>query len=311
MGLEFPLDRHTGSSVGGSTIPGEAASSSIEGNFTDDGGLTVSPDAAITAPSLPGADDEDADNLDGSGDGGEGSGRTLGRGDRATAGLQLRSEAPDSTILLRARRRMPVVTSSGQRIMAVLAKPPPPPGGGGGGTAPAAAGTTTAPSDEARAATHGDEGVPPKMPPGQSRNTMMVDGQRESGSGLEAAEAAARGETRDVVVHVYWDGPARDRAHVEVFPAKGDRGWGGSGDEVDQPVPLLRLGVRVPTLAIVDAQAAVKFAERVVQQIAIQMDDEKSRTVGNKSGGAGQRQQQWGQRLRLAGVDAKSVVAGH
>eukprot|EP00903_Cladosiphon_okamuranus_P006391 g6256.t1 len=320
VGLEFPLDRHTGSSAGGSTVPGDATSSSAGEQIVDDRGRTVLPDAAITAPTLPGADDEDEDNLCGSGGAAEGAEKSAGRRGGEAAGLQLRSEAPGSTILLRARRKMPIVGPSGQKIMAVSTKlPSPRGGGGGGGTPPAAAGTTTtASSGEALAAPHVGDDNPLRMPPGPSR-IMMMDGQRESGGGLEVAEAAARGETRDAVVHVYWDGPSRDRAHVEVFPAEGDRGWGGGpGDEGDKTLPLLRLGVRVPTLAIVDAQAAVKFAERVVQQIAIQIDDENGRARGRKRGGTvqqqhwGQRQQQrWGQRLRLAGVDAKSVVAGN
>lgn len=326
VGLEFPLDRDTGGgSGGGSTIPGDAASSSTKEILIDDGDLTAVPGAANVAPSLPGADETDAGKPSG---GGAGEGKSAGQGGGATAGLQLRSEAPGSTILLRARRKMPVVGSSGHRIMAVSTKLPSPPGGGPTSPAP---GATTTPGGEARSAATqgGDDGGPPPttMPPGQPRTLADNNGhQRESGAaGLEPsaeAAAAARGETRDVVVHVYWDGSARDRAHVEVFPA--NRECGGSADDAGgggegpgpPPLSLLRLGVRVPTLAVVDAQAAVKFAERVVQQIAVQVDDEKARGAGGKGGGGvgGQQQQQqrqWGQRLRLAGVDAKSVDAGN
>lgn len=302
VGLEFPLDRHIGNTGDGKTAPGGSVSSSIEEKscggkqrYVDEGGLTAAPDAAEMAPSLPHADGEDVDSL-GGGDGGK---RTPGQGERATAGLQLRSEAPGATILLRARQKVPVVGSSGQRITVVSSTPASPPGGG---TASAAAGTTPPPpSGVVQSATQGGDEVGQQTKP-PTNMMLMMNEQPEPSGGLETPEAAARGETRDVVVHVYWDGLARDRAHVEVFPAERDRG--------QHLQPLLRLGVRVPTLAIVDAQAAIKFAERVVQQMAIQINDEKLR-AWSKRGGAGQPQQQWGQRLQLVGVDEKSVVAGN
>ncbi|CAM9493838.1 unnamed protein product, partial [Ectocarpus sp. 13 AM-2016] len=82
-----------------------------------------------------------------------------------------------------------------------------------------------------------------------------------------------------------------------------------------QRVPL-RLGVRVPTLAIVDSHAASKFADRVARGIVIQVGDEKDDSGRGKkpTSGRAKRQQhhhhQEGEGLRLAGVDANSVIVG-
>lgn len=302
MGLEFLLDRHIRTSDnGGSTIPGDAESSPIEGQSgtgrqslaVDEGDIPLATDAAkVASSSSADTDEEDEDTIIGGG----GEGRRTEEGEEgATAGLQLRSEAPGATVLLRARRKIPVVGASGQPIMAVTPPPFSP-------TAAAATGTAT-PNGGPQHATQGDGG--PTVPSAQNKNKTAR--QRESSGNLETTEAA-RVETRDMIVQVYWDGAAKDRAYVEAYPAKkGDREGGGTGDEGDQCL-LLRLGVRVPTLAIVDAQAASKFAERVVQQVSIQMDDERVGARGKRGGG---QRQQHGQTLRLGGVDAKSVVAGN
>lgn len=230
-------------------------------------------------------DEEDENNASGEGGairewkeaGRGGGGVAAAEAAAATAGLQLRSEAPESMVLLRARRRIPVVGSSGQPIMILSSSSPTPPT-----TSTTAVVTATRTSDG------------------------KASRQRNSTSSLEAAEAA-RGETRDMFVRVFWDGAARDRAYVEAYPTRAGRGE--SGGEGGQS-PLLSLGVRVPTLAVVDAHAALKFAERVVAQIAVQVDDEKL-ARGEKKLSDRQKCRHHGGRLRLSGVDAKSVVVGN
>lgn len=299
MGLEFLLDRHTPTleNDGSTTTPGDDASRSVEGesgagrqrHAVDVGYLPLLSDAenmtAAASTSTNNMDEEDADSsIIGGGE--EGSTTAEGEGG-ATAGLQLRSEAPGAKVFFRARLKIPIVGESGQPIM--------------GGSA--AVGTAT-PSSGPQQGIHGDGG--PTMTSGKNKN--KAGRQRESSGILEKTEAA-RGETRDMIVQVYWDGAAKDRAHIEAYPAnnKCDRGREETGEEGSQ-CPLLRLGVRVPTLAIVDAEAALKFAKRVVQRVSIQMEDDMVCARGKRGGG--QRRQQHGETLRLAGVDVKSVVAG-
>lgn len=297
MGLEFPLDRSTRKSVdGGSIVPDDAAS-------------PVSNEAEV-APLLFMLD-ADGGGADNPGDGGHGK-ITVGgsEGAAAAAGLQLLSEASGANILLRARRKIPVVGSSGQPIMAISSL---------AGSSPAAATAADGTAREAPRQSGGvhnlvkeEDGGRPTTPSGQQQQALIgtADSEHEASrnSSLEVPDAA-RTETRDMVVHVYWDGAARDRAYVEAFPAKG-KDQHGVADEAGQSQQILRLAVRVPTLAIVDAKAASKFAERVVQQMTIQIDEEKAGAAGGRKARAGQPQQR-GQKLRLAGVDKKSVVSGN
>lgn len=98
-----------------------------------------------------------------------------------------------------------------------------------------------------------------------------------------------------MVIHVYWEGMERDRAYVEASYASksekkngGRRGGGSSGGgkcgsaNDSRQERCMRLSVRVPTLAVVDAQAATKVAERLAQQVVIEVDEEGA------TGGSGQ-----------------------
>lgn len=97
--------------------------------------------------------------------------------------------------------------------------------------------------------------------------------------------------------------------YVEASPPtkkKGDpqrRGGGGGGEHRGSSIGsqrrCLRLRVRVPTLAIVDGQAAKKFAERVAQEVVIQV----SVGDGTESGISTMA-------LRLVGFDANATVVG-
>ncbi|CAM9155214.1 unnamed protein product [Hapterophycus canaliculatus] len=309
VGLEFQLhEQGCDSKEGCRTNPGRDASPLKAGQSAgrkhgdpDGGGLGRSVGTAQVGSFLSADTDEEGSNSTG-GEGGarglEGDGRAGGGGGTleaaSIAGLRLRSEAPEATVLLRARRKVPVVGSSGQPIM-VLSADSPVASTAAVAAAAAASGTATRTSDGAAQA--------PGTPSGQ-RGDGKASRQRDSTSSLETAEAA-RGETRDMFVRVYWDGAARDRAFVEAYPAKA--GCGESGAEGRQSL-LLSLSVRVPTLAIVDSHAASNFAERVVTQIAVQVDDEK---LGKREKTGDQQQgEQRGGKLRLAGVDAKSVVVG-
>lgn len=229
--------------------------------------------------------------------------------------VQLRSMAPDATTLARVRRRVPVVGPAGHQIMTttsstrgrVLVSSQHRPG-----AAAAAAAQAPPRNSKDNASYDCGDGDTISGTTGDSVNvsSKASHGAKSTGS-LETAETASRGKTRDMVVQVYWEGAARDRAYIEVYPAKmesGGRGRGGTGTSAGNHISTssrrcLRLGVRVPTLAIVDAQAAAKFAERVAQQVAIEVVDD-----GGGSMGAGK--QQSTTRLRLGGVDAKAVVAG-
>lgn len=303
MGLEFPLDKHTSSSVHGSSASGEAERSSTDGQskegrhkLADCGMFPVAADAEGMAFSVNG----EGDQVEHFGDGYSSSnGRTGEEDNRDAAGLNLRSEAPKATIILRARRKVPVVGPSGQPIMVVSSNP--------SSSSP----TTTS---DASAVAAGEGGLT-VMPSGKQDLITAVqrDSSCSSSSSLETADAS-RGETRDMVVRLYWDGAARDRAYVEAYPPR--KGGGGAGEEEwGQRFPL-RLGVRVPTLAIVDSHAASKFADRVARGIVIQVGEEKDDSGGGKKPTGGrakrqqQQQQQQGEILRLAGVDAKSVIVG-
>lgn len=207
--------------------------------------------------------------------------------------IQLRSTAPDAITLVRIRRRVPVVGSAGQPMTTastrgrVIATSQHHPGA-----------ATQAPRSKDNASYRGD--VESRSTTGDNFAKALDD---VGSSGSIETEAASRGQTRDMVVQVYWEGNARDRAYVEVYSAKlesGRRGKGDKGSTGNCSTRCLRLGVRVPTLAVVDAQAAAKFAERVAQQVAIEVDDGSSMRAG----------QQQSTRLRLGGVDAKAVVGG-
>lgn len=317
VGLEFLLDRHnTGTSEndGSTASTGGDASQSVEDKSgtgrqrlaVDEGGGAAAPVsdpgnnmAAVAAATFAGADEGGYVNC--CIVGGVGDERTTARGEKeVAAGLPLRSEAPGATVLLRARRKVPVLGASGQPIVGGSAAAT------GTATATATASPTASPTSKGGPRRATKENGGPTLPSGQNKNKTVTSRQRESSGNLEATEAT-RGETRDMVIQVYWDGTAKDRAYIEAYPAKkGDRGEGGAGGEGDQCPLLLRLGVRVPTLAIVDAQAASKFAERVVEQVSIQMGDQRVSARGTRGGG---QRQQYGQTLRLAGVDEKSVVA--
>lgn len=292
MGLEFPLDRTPSKSGdGGGLIPGDPAS-------------PASNEAEMPQTLVAGSDGGGADNI---GDGAHGT-MTVGGAEGVTAGLQLLSEAAGAKVLLRARRKIPVVGSSGQPIAVVSSLP------------------TSSPAVASAFAAEGATRGGPRQSGGAQNPTQDPDGGRQQqeqarhetagrqhepsrNSSLDVAEAD-RTETRDMVLHVYWDGAARDRAYVEVFPAR-KTGQNRAAGEVGQSQQVLRMAVRVPTLAIVDAKAASKFAQRVVQQMAIQVDEEKGGGVGRAKKGRGGQPQQRGQKLRLAGVDEKSVVSGN
>lgn len=311
VGLEFQLDKRDRDSVEGSldiqskdAIPlndGQSAGrrrSRVDGSAKAVGGArAVSSSSADTDEkgvnnivSEGGARGSEGDGLGGTGGGGGGTAETV-----AAAGLRLRSEGPEATVLLRARRRVPVVGSSGQPIMLLSSTLPSSPTT----SSPAAVVTATGSSDGTAHA--------PGTTAGQRNDGKVSRQVGDLATGLETAEAA-RGETRDMFVCVYWDGAARDRAHVEAYPA--ETGGEGGGGEGAGPSLLLSLGVRVPTLAIVDSHAASKFAERVVRQIAVQVDDEK-RARGEKKTSDQQQGRHQAGKLRLAGVDAKSVVVGN
>ncbi|CAN0069986.1 unnamed protein product [Ectocarpus sp. 12 AP-2014] len=307
VGLEFPLDKHASNSVHGSSASGEAERSSADGQskearhkLDDCGGFSFAADAEGMGFSVGYEDDQ----VEPFGDGhssNSGNGRT-GEDKRDTAGLNLRSEAPNATIILRARRKVPVVGPSGQPITFVSSNP--------------SSSSPTSNSDASSAVAAGEEGGLTLITPPGKHDDAKTATKRDSScsSGLETADAS-RGETRDMVVRLYWDGAARDRAYVEAYPTRKGGGRVG-GEEGGQRVPL-RLGVRVPTLAIVDSHAASKFADRVARGIVIQVGDEKDDSGGGKkpTSGRAKRQQhhhhhQEGERLRLAGVDAKSVIVG-
>lgn len=201
-------------------------------------------------------------------------------GDRmnATGNQELRSTGPDATILVRTRRQVPVISPSGQPV-AALPKALFPPGATG------ITGTNGDTSKSQRKKS-GSATAPPFGPEKESL---------EIGNGSRSEGESTRAETLAVVVHVYWEGAARDRAHIEVYPAK-DRG---KRVGVDNCLgSCLHLSVRVPTLAIVDAKAATKFAERVAQQVTIEMDDD-SKVVGGGRGGQQQQQQQHQRVMKL------------
>lgn len=115
--------------------------------------------------------------------------------------------------------------------------------------------------------------------------------------------------TQDMIVRVYWEGTDRDRAYVEACcptaDAVGVSGGGSSrGGAVSEKKQQLRLSIRVPTLAVVDANAATKFAVRLAQQVVIEVEEEEG------VGGSGN---QLGvcvttATLRLAGVDGKATA---
>lgn len=109
-----------------------------------------------------------------------------------------------------------------------------------------------------------------------------------------------------MVIHVYWEGENRDRAFVEAHAAE-DGSVGREGD----PRECLRLGVRMPTLAIVDAKAATFFAERIAEQVVIEVYTDNVSTEGEQGEMLRKEtedgQQKENMRLRLVGADAKAV----
>lgn len=290
--MEFPLDRSPSESENsGDVIPGDPAS-------------PASNEAEVPLLFMADSDGGGADNIGGS----EHGTMPMGGVDGVTAGLQLLSEAAGAKILLRARREMPVVGSSGQPITVVSSLPASSPAAASAVAAEGATRGVPRQSGGAQNASQGQDGGPQQHRQVQNE-TMGRQHEQSRNSSLEVPEAA-RTKTRDMVLHVYWYGAARDRAYVEVFPARKKDRNSGIGEEW-QSEQVLRLAVRVPTLAIVDAKAASKFAERVVQQMAIQIDEEKGGGVGRGKKGRGGQPQQRGQKLRLAGVDEKSVVSGN
>lgn len=98
--------------------------------------------------------------------------------------------------------------------------------------------------------------------------------------------SAAPGETLDMVIQVYWEGAARDRMYVVAIAPKREPGSVGPscsrvlGTDPPETLARLYLSVRVPTLAIVDAQAATKFAERVAHQLVIGVSGAKGAVCG-------------------------------
>lgn len=322
MGLEFLEDRQILRDIsqdGGSTVETASAEHETTTHASDgDGGFgaTSAADAMRVAETVASSDDNDnggtndADDTDDDCNrprvetgGGGGDGRNGNGDDTSVADMQLHSSAPDATVVLRTRRSVPVVSSSGQPVMTTATKNP------------TTAGTTIEPTEGAPKTARGG-----KAAAGCKDNTSNSDLLSEENQKLSAPEPsgrleaeASRVETQDMIIHVYWEGAARDRAYVEACPVK-DKGRGAKGSAIRR---CLRLGVRVPTIAIVDAQAAANFAERVVQQIAIQVGDETLR--GGKGRGKKQQQQKrqrqqqqqeqrQGMRLRLSGVDAKTVL---
>lgn len=215
--------------------------------------------------------------------------------------------AQEVTIILRTRRKVPVVGPSGQPITTLkpLSK----------GTLKTDDGASKTIEDSPPEAQHrGKEsdsvsGAPSLV---DSSLTPSVEPKnRSSSSGLEVEDP--RGEAQDMVVKVYWEGAARDRAYVDAYPAKvgGKRRKGSKGSSSSAADchhnRHLRLSVRVPTLAIVDALAAVKFAERVAQQIAIQVEGDTVWGVARDGHHQQEERSKRATRLRLVGVDAKAV----
>lgn len=169
--------------------------------------------------------------------------------------------SPEIMILVRVRRRVPVVGSAGQRLISR--------------STPAAA---------------------------------TVEGVKNEHSSSDAEGVSY--ETREMIIHVYWEGMERDRAYVEASYAEkqnkgkmGRRGRGRGGGkhgnmDNSKQERCRRLSVRVPTLAVVDAKAARKLAERLAQQVLIEVVD------GEVAGGS----RQSAPTLRLAGVIARASI---
>ena len=115
-----------------------------------------------------------------------------------------------------------------------------------------------------------------------------------------------REKDEGMVIHVYWEGENRDRAFVEAYAAED-----GSVDQEGDTRKYLRLGVRMPTLAIVDTKAATFFAERIAEQVVIEVytdsvstEGEQEEMLQNETEGGQQKEKM---RLRLVGADAKAV----
>ena len=307
------------------SAPELASSSSDECESGSGGDGDDGDDPGVTGGNCNGASEEnvciesgdDGGGGEGGGGGSEGAGATNAVVVAADRRQRPSAAARDVTVLLRTRRNVPVVGPSGQPITTLkpLSKGTLKTDEGGVPKAPIEGSLS-----EARCRGKGKESdaVSGMTSPVDSSIMPRIEaGGSRSSSSLEVE--APRGEAQDMVIKVYWEGAARDRAYVEAYPAKvgGKRRKGSKGNSSTYSCHHnrhLRLSVRVPTLAVVDALAATKFAERVAQQIAIQVEGDAvvEEVAGDRQKHQRQQEQQEQQhkpaaRLRLVGVDAKAV----
>lgn len=150
----------------------------------------------------------------------------------------------------------------------------------------------------------------PRSPP-QDRQYLTRAAEGKTGSTQQASSPPSSGASNtegvmdtalDTSIVVSWDNTASDRMNVTAstsdLPERkpGKRRSSLSERESHDTRRRLRLSVRVPTIAIVDAQAATKVAERLAQQLVITL---------NPVTGAGHEEQQM--QLHLMGFDSKAT----
>lgn len=149
-------------------------------------------------------------------------------------------------------------------------------------------------------------GIPFINPSGQPITRSMHRELEPIGGSSNVEPGTFRETDEDTIIHVYWEGENRDLAFVEAYAAE-DVSVGRKGG----PRKCLRLGVRLPTLAIVDAKAATMFAERIAEQVAIEVDT-NSELMEGEQGEMVRKEKEDGKqkeemRLRLVGADSKAV----
>lgn len=149
-------------------------------------------------------------------------------------------------------------------------------------------------------------GVPFIDPSGQRIARSIHCELEPIGDSSDIDPRTSREKDEGTIIHVYWEGENRDRVFVEAYLAE-DVSVSREGD----PRKCLRLGVRMPTLAIVDEKAATLFAERIAEQVVIEVYTDSGSMEGEE-GEMIQKEEEDGQqketmRLRLVGADAKAV----
>lgn len=210
--------------------------------------------------------------------------------DRNTMNEFLRDQPAEQDIILLARRRVPIVNTIGQGATAAFA------GSTGKSEAPPSSSIHDWGSGD------GDVGEKAGATPLEASSSHPFG---SSGSGMTP------GETVDAMITVYWDSCARDRVHITTDRLGATQAGGAAGSPENESASAAsnssrvdwsstRLTVRVPTIAVVDPQAAVKFAERLAQQVVLGI------IIGPGGTGAGQQRQM--ARLQLDGHDVKAIV---